>query len=158
MHAKVIRQLTALAAAAVLILPAALPARAQETTTSGGSSSVIDKHTYTDYLASFPNAGRDVPEIKADPSTGFADADSLTADVDGQGTPGVVVEDGGEASLRVSVPQSGLYTLRLRYFTMKGKDTTLQAALTIDGETPFFEMEQVSLFRIWVDDDPPGSR
>ena len=33
MHAKVIRQLTALAAAAVLILPAALPARAQETTT-----------------------------------------------------------------------------------------------------------------------------
>lgn len=158
MHAKVIRQLTALAAAAVLILPAALPARAQETTTSGGSSSVIDKHTYTDYLASFPNAGRDVPEIKADPSTGFADADSLTADVDGQGTPGVVVEDGGEASLRVSVPQSGLYTLRLRYFTMKGKDTTLQATLTLDGETPFFEMEQVSLFRIWVDDDPPGSR
>ncbi len=120
---------------------------------AAGSGALSGRYTYTDYLAEHGDAPRDVTAFTADAGTGFSD--NIT--VSGDGTEGVRIADGEAGEFRFTVPATGLYNIRVRYVTEKGKDSALQWKLYLDGEQPFFEAGQLTLFRYWTDGEAPGA-
>lgn len=116
-----------------------------------------DKKTYYEYISEYEAADKGTESITADFQTGFYEGEFLS-DADGKGTNGVEIKDGGTAEFTFSVPKTGMYTIKVKYLTLEWKGSSLQAKIYIDGKAPFFEAEQITLFRIWKDETPAGSK
>ena len=50
-----------------------------------------------------------------------------------------------------NVPKSGLYEIDMEYYPMAGKGNEIQRKLTIDGQSPFEEADNIVLYRNWVE-------
>lgn len=54
-----------------------------------------------------------------------------------------------------SVPEGGLYEIRIEYFQVPGKRGGVQREVLVDGEHPFREAKSLVLPRLWADAAPP---
>lgn len=64
--------------------------------------------------------------------------------------------DNGYVKYKVTVPQDGLYTIRVKYYPVSGRGTSIEKKLLIDGELPFKESGYISFSRVWKDSLPIG--
>ena len=64
---------------------------------------------------------------------------------------GVYTGDDSEISWRVSVPQAGLYNIRLDYLTTQSRGVDIERELLINGEIPFAGASTLCFSRLWTD-------
>lgn len=64
---------------------------------------------------------------------------------------GVYTGDDSEISWRVSVPQAGLYNIRLDYLTTQSRGVDIERELLINGEVPFAGASTLCFSRLWTD-------
>ncbi len=62
-------------------------------------------------------------------------------------------ENGNSAEWSFTVVKSGVYSLYPTYYPLKATGKDIQVSVEIDGKTPFLEAAEMSLPRIWVDDE-----
>ena len=106
--------------------------------------------SYEEYLEEHSDAQRPAGPIDVPVSTAAGSGGCTVADA--YGRAGVLLtEASGAATLRFSVPESGLYDLRITYYPTPGKGTTIERSLLLDGELPFEEARSITLRRIWRD-------
>lgn len=58
---------------------------------------------------------------------------------------------GGSFEWQINVDQAGLYELEIEYLNLPGNDAKIQLKLTIDGESPFEEANNLCLYRYYVE-------
>ena len=63
-----------------------------------------------------------------------------------------ITPDDGAAVWRFSVPQTGLYCMRVEYYPVEGKGTSIVRTVRLDGQLPFNEARNVTFFRNWTDE------
>ena len=85
-----------------------------------------------------------------------------------EGVEAVVSTDDRIIGWKVTVPQTGLYSFRLHYYTFKSfkvesgstvteytsKGSAVSRAVYIDGKMPFYDARQVQFTRRWVNETP----
>ena len=64
---------------------------------------------------------------------------------------GVYTGDDSEITWRVSVPQAGLYNIRLDYLTTQSRGVDIERELLINGEVPFAGASTLCFSRLWTD-------
>lgn len=71
-----------------------------------------------------------------------------------EGKSSAVLWESGEGSVTwsVTVPKTGLYNIALDYCPIKGKGSSIDLGIKIDGEYPFSEANSTTFPRIWKDD------
>ncbi len=110
---------------------------------------------YREYQKAYADAAKAAASVKID----------LVSAVDGDGKPveavenadgsmtAVAIEDGGKIALTTTVPESGMYQIKVTYKTVAGKAADLLYALYIDGELPFSSAAALTMTRTWQDSD-----
>ena len=63
----------------------------------------------------------------------------------------VQTPEAGTVTWRVSVPESAVYTLRIRYYPTEAKETSIERTLRINGEVPFNEVRNLLFSKLWKD-------
>ena len=102
---------------------------------------------YEDYLRIYRDAPRAAADIVVPLDTVQA-AEGVQMDAE---AGGLRMENGSVAQWPVTVPESGLYQIRLRYLTLPSRGVDLERALRINGEIPFAGAEQLVFSRLWTD-------
>jgi len=64
----------------------------------------------------------------------------------------LICPDEGKVTWSFTVPEAGLYSIRLNYFPIPGKGSSIERMIEINGEVPFSEARNISFSRIWKDD------
>ncbi|MCQ6559093.1 extracellular solute-binding protein [Paenibacillus mendelii] len=90
--------------------------------------------------ADFKNASPGVT-VQAEPLQGVSDT--------------VALDEGQWVEYEVDVPQSGLYQLRLQYYSIEDSNIPIQIGVAVDGESPYVEAKGIELDRLWKDDQFP---
>ena len=80
----------------------------------------------------------------------FASYDPLYPDAEGGFGRVLSSGDGDSTALwRVSVEQGGLYELQVSYLALGGNEAKVQRRITIDGETPYEEANNLCFYRVF---------
>jgi len=108
----------------------------------------VERVTYSDYHAAWQEAQR--PDGRMD-----GRAISALAALDGQNA--MIAEEEKAVEYKVVCDQAGLYQMGLLYYPLQDKGLNIEFSVEIDGETPFSEAKYNTLYRIWVDDQRPGT-
>ena len=64
---------------------------------------------------------------------------------------GLLTEDRSEVTWKVTVPQAGLYNIKLEYMTTESRGVDIERELLINGELPFAGASTLTLSRLWTD-------
>lgn len=102
---------------------------------------------------------RDHAEYKtATDETRFA-AGSVTTPTEGakpvqeyEGVTNALMFSAGEATWKFTVPQKGLYEIKLQYCPLLSSNRLVELELLLDGEIPFDECRGLQLERLWKDE------
>ncbi len=107
--------------------------------------------TYDDYLALHPGA---YPSGAAEAVVKNA-SDYFETDMEGlTETDGVLwTQEDGSVTYQFDVPEAGLYHIRLTYYPDTTGTQTILRDVYVNGEIPFEDCEDVSISRLWVDDN-----
>lgn len=142
----------------LLILPICLSVTvfASEVNTAAGTEqydSTILKYSegipYDEYLAGYVNAKR--PDIEISVDIKSQTGGELVLVNLGQQRNGVLSKDEGKVKWNVDIKEEGFYNLKFEYCTKESKGGTIERAIHIDGELPYAEAGNISLYRIWSD-------
>lgn len=154
------RILAGVCALLCLGLPSGLFAQAEEpgqdmTLEGAAAAGSRDTSSYTAYLDG--NSGRPMAAQTAIvPVSEFIDAQGeveiRTGIADAPASQALYTSEDSSVTWEVQIPASGLYALKLRYYTIEGKGSAMERALHIDGELPFSEAETLTFSRVWEDD------
>ena len=74
----------------------------------------------------------------------------LYQDVEGVDGISVWTDEEGLIQWEVNVAQGGLYHMAVKYYSVEGKNSTIQRAILINGQLPYFEAGTVNFYRTWV--------
>ena len=61
----------------------------------------------------------------------------------------VLTPETGTISWQVEVPATGMYNMRLHYYPVSGKSSSIERVFTIDGEVPFRGADLLLFDRVW---------
>lgn len=73
----------------------------------------------------------------------------LESEYNGKTEPVLLTEAGGFAEWKISVPQTGLYSVSAEYCTMDQEAEAIQRSFLIDGQLPFKEAEDIEFSRVF---------
>ena len=124
-----------------------------EKTTSGVISATQSKDEidYSTYIASCPKDSAPKNSVKVDLlSMSVAQNSSLVNEYQGKTGAVVLTGESGKAEWKVNLPESGLYSIELEYYPIKGTNSTIQRNLLIDGKIPFEEASQLEFDRVFT--------
>lgn len=112
----------------------------------------VKDNIYSRYIEKYADAKKGTGTISPAIDS-FKDSDKTKVESSLYGHSGkvTVTEEGGYVEYEVDIPQEGLYQIQLEYYPAEGRAIAIQCSVTIDGETPFYEADSISLDRIWVD-------
>lgn len=107
---------------------------------------------YEAYLAKHDEVSAAKQEIKIAvesvlPTSSFSG--KFSDGFEGQKGRSLEFKAGDSISYKLSVPKAALYTLKVRYYPLKGDGSTLRRDVLIDGKLPFAEAEGVTFERVW---------
>lgn len=105
--------------------------------------------TYAEYALQWKEADQPDCHVEATP---------LRAGEMLDGEPALIAAEEESLSFSVVVPQNGLYTIGLRYYPLEARGLNIEYAVELDGEVPFAEARYNTLYRIWMDDQAPGTK
>nr|AHF26072.1 sugar ABC transporter substrate-binding protein [uncultured bacterium Contigcl_1764b] len=101
-------------------------------------------NTYAAYTAQYA----DLPAVKEEVQVDLAA-------FEGQGgetcPEGVLTGDESELTWKVSIPQAGLYNIRLDYLTVESRGIDIEREIAINGEVPFSGASTLCFSRLWTD-------
>ncbi|HSK68638.1 MAG TPA: extracellular solute-binding protein [Candidatus Limnocylindria bacterium] len=109
------------------------------------------ENTYALYLASHEDAARPQTRIEVPLSSFMARGGARYLG----GAEGLAMEEGSAATFSFSVPEAGLYRLRMEYLAAPGRGVDVERGVLINGETPFRGAEAMLFPRMWTDDGKP---
>ena len=107
--------------------------------------------TYSNYLKNYTGVGTGSEEIPVDVAA-FEGDGTLENDADGQ--PQVKTQDGDYTTWKVTVPQDGMYTVRMEYLTVESRGVDVERAIYINDVLPFAGADTLRFSRLWVDAGP----
>ncbi len=111
--------------------------------TSGNT--VLD---YRDYIAQYPNAAHPDEKIVIQ-GADFAAATTKTEVVKIEGHSVVTTTDEGYIEWKANIPATGMYQIKVNYYSVEGKGSSIERKLYIDGVLPFDEAQFLSFNRFW---------
>jgi ABC-type glycerol-3-phosphate transport system substrate-binding protein len=148
-----------LAAAAALLFGLSAAVLAVDNPESSDARSLLYQFlrtdTYTDYLKRHEGAARpqSIISVQATSFVNQSNAElAVAVDLFGSGDVLTWLNDDGEVTWEVRIPESGLYSIGLRYLGLPGKNNRLEMRLLIDGEIPFESARRIILNKLWVDE------
>lgn len=109
--------------------------------------------SYSDYLALHQDAVRPNTQyvIEAKDYTRVEGMNVETyIDYDGMEGVSVYTEEQGLIEYDVEVLEEGLYDLSVQYYPIRGKSASIQRAIFIDGDLPYYQLGLVEFSRVWV--------
>lgn len=68
-------------------------------------------------------------------------------------TDGIVTSERGSVTWTFTVNTSGFYNLRVVYYPVEGKSSSIERRLYLDGVVPFQGADQLIFTRVWVDSE-----
>ena len=101
--------------------------------------------SYEEYLEQHADAAHPEREIVVEGTDYLEASEEFYAEADGLYT----LED-GSVTYEVEVPEAGFYSIRLSYFPVKGKNSSIQRELYINGEVPFENAQYLEFTRNWT--------
>lgn len=116
-----------------------------------------EEGSYSYYVNStYKNANKNVPTINIDATQNFEAVDengevkASVAVKEFEGKQGLEIDgEKGSVTWKFNVERTGLYQLKVDYYTIKGKDSGIERKLYIDGKIPFDEASSLTLNRVW---------
>ena len=119
-----------------------------------------DIPSYADYLEAHEDAARPDATVTIDADSfvryedaGIAAEPAILADYDGETGNAVLTGEESLIEWVVTVPESGLYDLNVRYYPYEGKNGSIQRAFFVDGALPYDELALVEFNRVWQNGD-----
>jgi len=102
------------------------------------------EHTYEEYIAPYTGLPAVTETVRVD-----------LAACEGKGgeacDDGVLTSDESELTWKVTVPQAGLYNIRLDYLTTQSRGIDIERELEINGASPFDGAKTLCFSRLWTD-------
>ena len=106
-------------------------------------SGIGRSNTYDAYLAAHVGDPAVSEEVTVDLAA-FQGAGEMRAE-------GLYTPDGEEIAWNVTVPQAGLYNIRMEYLTTESRGVDIERELHINGELPFSGAATLTFSRLWTD-------
>ncbi len=109
---------------------------------------------YKDYISVFENSKVPQEEIII-PAQNYKSTDMAVELLDSVGEDSgsfTKTLDEGYIEWEFEVEQAGLYNIGIRYYPVKGKNSSIERELYIDGEVPFFEARNLIFQRVWTNE------
>ncbi len=117
---------------------------------------VFQEDGYDAYLRKHEHAARPNREIVVEGGA-FADSEGMepiiVAEAGGRRGNFVETADSGSISWDVAIPEDGFYHLKLRYYTVEGKSSSIERMLKLDGDLPFAGARSFIFPRIWTNEN-----
>ena len=111
------------------------------TDTEAAQSADTSDRNYDAYLATYTGAQRPETSVLAlGPAAQYADGEGvprIETGIGGIQEEAVLSEEGEGLTWIVTVPQAGLYNLKLEYYPVKGASSTIERELILNGTIPF---------------------
>lgn len=121
------------------------------------NNDIIDKFTeqsrtsYRNYIKHYPDAKRPMSDVNVD-VTKYKTSDGAvceTVTFEEESECVSWLDSNGTVTWEFDVENEGLYNLEMVYFPISGHNTTIEAELKLDGESPFDEVRLVEFDRYW---------
>lgn len=74
------------------------------------------------------------------------------------GRDGLFIPETGDISWKINVQTSGLYNIKIDYYTIEGRSAEISRGIQINGSYPFTEAENFVLSRVWHDEFDVSTR
>lgn len=124
---------------------------AQEDMDSSELTNVRDN--YEQYLSNYENAQYPDEEIlirvedfvKSDPEV------EVLQNYEGSTGKSIKTYEEGFVEWTVDIPKEGFYNIKIEYFPVEGRGSSIERELWINGEMPFYGSRHLNFSRIWVD-------
>ena len=121
-------------------------------TASSTGSTVADTsaNAYKNYIKRYSDAEKPMEEVSLD-ITKYTASDGNFATTEFEGERNVVswLDSEGTISWEFDVKTAGLYNMRMLYYPVAGRNTTVEIEVKLDGEHPFSETKLIELDRYW---------
>lgn len=143
----------------ILIIPAVIIALLIALLLTGGKETILNaaakdvmegyEESYKDYLTENGYDGSMASSVIDVP------LDSFTAEGDikcEKGENGLLTEGNGSVTLNFRAEEEGFYNLLIDYIALPGTTSDIQRKIYIDGETPYSDLDQIVIRRMWSDD------
>lgn len=153
----------------VQVRGAADPEDVEEYLKAREENTVFSKFTYTEYIAQYadvPDASEVITFGAADPAYLTASSGKVTVSseydetlpengIAGQSLYMGDSEDGETVSVTwtVKIANDGLFVIDMLYYTVPGKNNSIERSLYIDDKSPFTEAGGIVFPRVWKDSD-----
>ncbi|MDI3509215.1 MAG: hypothetical protein PWP55_1407 [Clostridiales bacterium] len=134
------------------IVPQANVSKAQDGDGQGLTLGNI-RDDYEVYLSEYKNAPRPQESISIS-ATDFTDANPAVEIVTGLGdAPGesVKTDEEGYIEWKVNIKTAGLYNVKIEYYPVEGRGSSIERELLINGQLPFFAAGHLTFSRVWAD-------
>lgn len=85
------------------------------------------------------------------------DSETTTATVkteNFEGRTALYIPETDKVSWKISIPSDGKYSLKIEYYPVEGKATSIERSLYIDGKVPFDEARSLKMTKVWSDRYP----
>jgi len=122
---------------------------------SGGDSVIERSGTYEEYISKFPNATRPQTEIVISPDK-YSLKDmtiEILEDYEGKSGKSILTDEEGFIEYKVDVQEEGLYNIWIEYYPVKGRQSSIERELWINGESPFTDANHLTFTRVWADSE-----
>lgn len=136
------------------VLSSAVFAEGEEETDIPGVSSTTS-NSYHAYLESIADETR--PDTTVVINASDYDKENtdnkveIYKDYDGDEGESLYTTEDGTVSWKFTVEKAGWYNIEMRYYPVKGKSSSINRSMTVDGKVMFDEMNNLVFSRIWKD-------
>lgn len=111
-----------------------------------------EEGSYEAYLKQYGNAARPERELRIegeDYSRNQGDLFEVKAQYEGLDGTAVITPEEGTISWEVPVPEAGLYNIRVHYYPVEGKSSSIERSFTINQQIPFKGADTLLFDRVW---------
>ena len=137
----------------LLIVFAALLLAISPFSAQGEGEIVYRESSYPAYAQRHAGMEKPLEEIAIDVLSGVPGEDSQCSIQAVDGREAYVWSEGrGEVSWTFHVETAGLYALEVTYYALESNSSLLELSVSLDGELPFTEAEQLQLTRLYRDE------
>ncbi len=150
--------LTALGAFGLSAFATSTPSPLSQTTGSSKQDiqTLLDTISYSEYLKKYANVASSQQSVSISAANNLVAEESdvlyqVLTQVGGKTGTFLRMEEEGTATFRVTVPVSGMYSIRLGYYPTGDRATSIERMLYIDGRVPFAEARYLTMTKVWKD-------
>ena len=141
---------------------------ADETTTESSEleeiKAILDTLSYSNYFANLTAEGakkatkeftvtlKETYDASASEATGVELYDAKqTLEKYGKEKASILLPAEGTVTFKITVPETGFYTIDMEYYAVEAKATSIERMLYIDGQIPFSEARYLEMTKTWID-------